>query len=113
MASPFRASARSKSTWKLCVLVLAVGLFSLATLAKHSFSLPRSNGSHWISQTCKIRDSRRPIAVQAVAFRAAVTVLGHDRLAPVEPVVFRSAPLPLRVVDSFSSASLRSPPVSL
>lgn len=112
MSAAFTARARGRAGWRLWVVLLSVALISLATLAKHSFSLPRASSSHWISQTCKIRESRRVSPVRRICARVAVSV------APGRPSrgslrVSRASDPPLRVVDFFSSSALRSPPLSL
>jgi len=109
MESPFRGSARRRTTWKLWVVLLSVGLISVAMLAKHSFGLPRTSGSHWISQTCKIQESRRATPVRTIAIQAVLPILHADLTRTnVRPV--RGDDPPVRPVQFFSSTALRSPP---
>jgi len=110
MESPFRASARRRTTWKVWVVLLAVGLISVAMLAKHSFGLPRTSGSHWISQTCKIQESRRAAPVRTTVIRAPLPILRADLTRANLPPARRNDP-PVRPVPFFSSTPLRSPPV--
>lgn len=110
MAAGFTARARGRAGWRLWVVLLSVTLISLATLAKRSFSLPRASTSHWISQTCKIRESRRVSPVRAICSRAAVPVL-PSRPSRLSLRVSRAGDPPLRIVDFFSSTALRSPPL--
>lgn len=111
MAAPFRANARGRTGWRLWVLLLSVCLISLATLAKYNYGLPRTSGSHWISQTCKIRESRRAAPVRQSCVQPRITVVRFER-GTVRRVALRSDPPPGRV-HFLSSAGLRSPPTLL
>jgi hypothetical protein len=82
----------------------------LATLAKHSFSLPHSNASYWISQTCKIQESRQVVLPGAIALRASVRSFRRDRSGGGPRVVARNDAPPQALLEFFSTTPLRSPP---
>jgi hypothetical protein len=110
MTVGFRAGAGGVATWRVCTLLLAAGLISLATLAKHSFVLPRASGCHWISQACKIRETRRAAPTRTIAVPAAVPFLRCDQ--PAAPVrLIRKSDTAVRVFYFFSNTALRPPPL--
>ena len=109
MESPFRASVRRRTAWKVWVVLLSVGLISVVMLAKHSFGLPRTSGSHWISQTCKIQESRRAAPVRTSVIRATLPIFRADLTRANLPPARRND-APVRPLQFFSSAALRSPP---
>jgi len=71
-----RTASRSASL-KGAVLLLLAGLLSVAALAKHSFALPHSSPSHWVSQTCKMRQGPRATAPQSAVLNAIIVVRHH------------------------------------
>jgi hypothetical protein len=108
-----RARNRSSASGRLCILLLSVGLVAVAALAKHSFGLPPSNASHWISQTCKIGESRRVDSPRITVRRVLVVVLRSDQPRPQVIAVREYDQPPVATPDFFSPTSLRSPPKSL
>jgi len=91
---------------KLGIVVLMAGLVSLAALAKFNFALPQSTPSHWMSQTCKMHQSRRSAWAHEASARAfapgrradqprprPMALRGDDRATIAAPGFFRHAPL--------------------
>src|ERR1051325_11693474 len=78
-----------RNFFRLAILLLLVSLVSVATLAKHSFGLPHSSPSHWVSQTCKMREAPRATSLAAPIFQAAI-VVRRCHLIPVRVMVRRS-----------------------
>jgi hypothetical protein len=90
-----------------------MGLVCLAMLAKHSFGLPRSDGSHWISQTCKIRESRLTVLRGTPTLEASLRVFRHDPpRRTTDRVSLEDAP-PAGLFEFLGSTLLRAPPSAL
>jgi len=96
----------------MLTIVLLAGVFSLALLAKHSFGLPHSSRSHWISQVCKMRERQGPAALQALAhavpYQPVVVVIHRDPV-PAKVCYLRDGDRP-QISDLFPHATLRAPP---
>jgi hypothetical protein len=101
---------RSAGHLRIRVVLLVISVVYIAGLAKRSFSLPSSSGSHWISQACKMRESCRAGSPSLIAQRTPTKVasqalsIGSAR-SPVE--VGRSRP---QTPGFFPTPSLRAPP---
>jgi hypothetical protein len=89
-------ASRGTRHWKTGVVLLLISLFSVAGLAKRSFCLPRSSDSHWISQACKMYESRRT-SVPSVS-------------AGPAPIIARSQPLYLVSSPLKTGTGHRAPP---
>ncbi len=112
MAMPVITGAHSRSTWRLGVVLLSVALIALSALAKHSYCSPRTSGSHWISQTCKIQECRRATPI-LVDYAQAVVRSGVEQQPRIIAEATRRADPPPRYAHFFCSTPLRSPPASL
>jgi hypothetical protein len=108
---PLRAKTGRAATGKAAVLVFLAGLVSVAFLAKHSFGLPHSSPSHWITQVCKMREGRRVTAPRAVTLQARFTILGNDRPWPTATLVPEGDPSQTPSPGFFRHATLRAPPI--
>jgi len=94
----------------VAVLLLLAGLVSLATLAKHSFALPQSNPSHWVSQTCKMREDQRTTSPRVTMIRAIAAILGCNQPSPRVIATFERDQPPTPMSGFFRHATLRGPP---
>jgi len=101
---------RQTARWKLSVLVLLASLVSVTTLAKHSFALPRSSPSHWVSQTCKMREGRRVSSPHVAVLRAIIPILRSAQPRPRVIATCEGEHSPIPIAGFFRLALLRAPP---
>jgi len=95
---------------RLSVVLLLSSLFSVAALSKYSFALPHSSPSHWVSQTCKMREGRRVAAARVTAEWAQLPNFSADQHSPVVIAVPESHPPRIPISGFFRFATLRAPP---
>jgi len=107
---PGRTKAAKRRAPRVAVLLLLAGLVSVATLAKHSFALPQSSPSHWVSQTCKMSEGRRATPPRVTVLRVVATILGCTQPSPQVIATFERDPEPTPISGFFRQATLRGPP---
>jgi hypothetical protein len=107
---PGRTKAARRAAPRVAVLLLLAGLVSLATLAKHSFALPRSSPSHWVSQTCKMSDGRRAVSSHVTVLRVVAAILSCNQPSPKVIASFERDQPPTPISGFFRHATLRGPP---
>lgn len=104
--------SRSLRLRKLGIVVLMAGLVSLAAFAKFNFALPSSSPSHWVSQTCKMHQSRPGAFEPAAIARAFIPVFRADQPRPRPTLIAtRAIDQPPAAIPGFlRHAPLRAPP---
>ena len=101
---------RQAVNWEFSVLLLLVSLVSVTLLAKHSFALPHSSPSHWVCQTCKVRESRRAVPPHVMALRAIIPILRCSQPRPRAIATDETEHSPIPILGFFRHAPLRAPP---
>jgi len=107
---PGRTKAARRDAPRVAVLLLLAGLVSLVTLAKHSYALPQSSPSHWVSQTCKMSEGRRATSPRVAVLRAVATILGRNQPSPRVIASYERDQPPTPISGFFRHATLRGPP---
>lgn len=103
-------TTRGTRHWRIGVVLLLISVFSVAGLAKRGFCLPHSSSTHWISQACKMLESRRAAAPRVVAQIASIVAAVHP--VPSFPATFLPRSNWLRPLSPHlvTNHTLRAPP---
>ncbi|HMD99414.1 MAG TPA: hypothetical protein VKM93_19065 [Terriglobia bacterium] len=107
---PGKAKAARRAAPRVAVLLLLAGLVSVATLAKHSFALPQSSPSHWVSQTCKMSESRCAGSSRVTVLQVVATILICNQPSPTVTASFERDQPPAPIPGFFRHTALRGPP---